>query len=127
VRFYLAFDSIHYNSYLITRQQLTPYYWSLSDSALYVEIIAINLLATDSLVYKKPVSNGDARGWEWMRKPRNGLMYQRERVLLNGDRLYFLYTVASKDDVASPNTNRFFEDFRNTRYPSGDNRVSSVS
>lgn len=114
-RFYLAFDSIHYNSYRITRQQLTPYYWSLSDSALYAELIAINLLATDSLVYKKPVSNGDARGWEWLRKPRNGLMYQRERVLLNGDRLYFLYTVASKDDVASPNTNRFFEDFRFAR------------
>jgi hypothetical protein len=114
-RFYLAFDSIHYNSYRITRQQFIPYYWSLSDSALYAEIMAINLLATDSLVYKKPVSNGDARGWEWMRKPRNGLMYQRERVLLNGDRFYFLYTVASKDDVTSPNTNRFFEDFRFVR------------
>lgn len=111
-RYYLAFDSTHYNSYLITRQQLSPYLWSPSDSALYTEMIATQLLPTDSLVYKRPVSNGDARGWEWMRKSRGGSMYRRERILLNSDRLYFLYTCASKDDVASPNTNRFFEDFR---------------
>jgi len=114
-RSYLAFDSIHYNSYRISRLPLTRYFWSTSDSALCAQLTTLYLLPTDSVVYRKLVSNGDARGWEWVRKPRNGSMYQRERVLLNGDRLYYLYTVASKDDVASPNTNRFFEDFRFVR------------
>lgn len=112
---YLAFDSLHFNSYFISHLQIPAYYWSRSDSALYAGIIAIRILPTDSLVYKRPVRNGDATGWEWMRKPRNGMMYERERALLNGDQVYFLTTYVSGNDAASPNTNRFFDDFRFAR------------
>ena len=59
---YLAFDSIHFNSYLISRQQIPPYFWSPSDSALCAEMMAERILPTDSLIYKRPVSNGDAKG-----------------------------------------------------------------
>jgi hypothetical protein len=112
---YLTFDSTHFNSYFIRRQEPPPYFWSPSDSALCADILAQRILPTDSLIYKRAVSNGDAKGWEWLHKPRNGLVYIRERALVYGDQCYFLYTYTSKDDVASPNTNRFFEDFRFTR------------
>ena len=112
---YLAFDSIHYNTYFIQRHQIPSYFWSSSDSALCADLMVFRTSPTDSLIYKKPVNNGDAKGWEWLRKPRNGLTYTRERVLVNGGNFYFLFTYASKDDAVSSNTNRFFEDFRFVR------------
>jgi hypothetical protein len=112
---YLAFDSLHFTNYFIARYPIPSYYWSRSDSALYAAIIATRTSPTDSLIYKKPVRNGDANGWEWMRKTRNGVLYERERAFLNGDQFYFLSTYVTRDDAASPNTNRFFEDFRFTR------------
>ena len=112
---YLAFDSAHFNSYFISRQEIPPYYWCPSDSALCADLLLDRISPNDSVVYKRPVSNGDAKGWEWMQKARNGLVYRRARALVNGDHIYFLFTYTTKDDAASPNTNRFFEDFRFAR------------
>jgi len=112
---YMTFDTVHFNSYFISRQQIQPYYWRSSDTAVYADMMAQKTLPTDSLIYKRSVSNGEAKGWEWIVKPRNALVYERQRIFLYGDNIYFLFTYTSKDDITSPNTNRFFEDFRFVR------------
>ena len=111
----ISYDSIRANTYTIIRSRLNPYYWTLSDSAFLQERIAVGMNEYDSLIYKKLVSNGNAKGWEWMKRPRNSMMYQRIRVLLNGDQPYTLYASALKDDLLSPDADRFFADFRFTR------------
>ncbi len=112
---FTSYDSIRSNTYTIIRSGFNPYYWSPSDSAFLQERINVSLNANDSLIYYKAVSNGNAKGWEWMKHPRNSNMYQRIRVLLNGDQQYILYTTALKDDILSPDANRFFVDFRFTQ------------
>ena len=112
---FTSYDSIRSNTYTIIRSGFNPYYWSPSDSAFLQERINVSLNANDSLIYYKAVSNGNARGWEWMKHPRNSDMYQRIRVLLNGDQQYILYITALKDDILSPDANRFFDDFRFTQ------------
>ena len=112
---FTSYDSIRSNTYTIIRSGFNPYYWSPSDSAFLQERINVSLNENDSLIYYKAVTNGDAKGWEWMKHPRNSNMYQRIRVLLNGDQQYILYTTALKDDILSPDANRFFDDFRFTQ------------
>ncbi len=112
---FTSYDSIRSNTYTIIRSGFNPYYWSISDSAFLRERITASLNEGDSLIYIRAVSNGNARGWEWMKYPRNSDMYQRIRVLLNGDQQYILYITALKDDILSPDANRFFDDFRFTQ------------
>ncbi len=109
---YTSFDSSRSNSYAVVSYHLSPYYWSLSDSAFWKQRVDGHVSFKDSVVYKKPVSNGDAKGWELMKIGKNARMYQRQRVLLNGNTLYSLYACVPLDEVNSPNADRFFEDFR---------------
>jgi len=130
-RHYVSFDSIRSNGYNIDRYQLNPYYWSPSDSAFWKERIAISLRETETLIYKKPIVNGNAKGWEWVKLNGNSKIYQRIRCLMNGDQLYYLYTSALKDDIVSANANKFFENFRFSRPPAKthlfDNKVRSLT
>jgi uncharacterized protein YbaP (TraB family) len=109
---YIGYDSSNCNSFGVIGYHLNPYYWSKSDSSFWASIIATQISYNDSLVYKQPVTNGEARGWEWAVLARHSNMFHRERILLNGDRLYYLYLCAPEKDAQSANANRFFDDFR---------------
>lgn len=110
---YTSYDSASATSYDIVVYGLGNYYWSQSDSAFWQNRVDAHLLHyRDSLIYKKEVRNGDARGWEWVKRQRTGHLYYRQRILLQGSRLYSLGVNTPEDQVHSPNNERFFEDFR---------------
>jgi uncharacterized protein YbaP (TraB family) len=111
-RIYNSFDSSRSNSYSIIVSHRNPYDWSSSDSAFWAGLIAKHVLKPDSLVYKKPIRNGDARGWEWIELKQSSTMYEKERVLVDGDKFYTLFLCTPQSDIFSSNNNRFFEDFR---------------
>jgi len=112
--FYVSFDSIRCNTYNINSYPLNPYYWSLSDTAFWSDRIAAHMGKEDSLFYKKPVTNGDAKGWEFLTLGRYSRICQRRRLLLYGDSIYILHVNAMPEDVVSQNTDHFFEEFRFT-------------
>ena len=114
---YTSFDSSRSQSYDVIVYHLGPYFWSNSDSMFWAQRIAAYLTYKDSLIDKKLVSNGEAKGWEWVKKEHGSHLYQRQRLLLNGDRLYDLVINAPLRDLYSPDANRFFEDFRFSGHP----------
>jgi hypothetical protein len=113
--FYVSFDSVRCNTYNINSYPLNPYYWSLSDTAFWSSMIAGHIAKDDSLFYKKPVTNGDAKGWEFLTKVPGSRICQRRRLLLNGDSMYILHVNALPDEIVSANTNHFFDEFRFTQ------------
>lgn len=114
---YNSFDSSRSNTYSILTSHLNPYYWISSDSAFWAERVARHFSKTDSVIYKKPISNGDAKGWEWVKLKKNSTLYERQRLLLDGDELYSLYVSTPRKEIFSDNTNRFFEEFRFQKPP----------
>ncbi len=109
---YNSFDSTRSDSYAIIGFHFDPNFWSTSDSAFWADRISARINYSDSLISKKPIVNGDARGWEFVRLRHGSSMYQRFRLLLFGNRVYSIFASKPKPDVYDKNTNRFFEDFR---------------
>jgi hypothetical protein len=110
---YTSYDSSRATSYDIVTYKLGAYFWSTSDSAFWDDRVSSHFLRyRDSLIEKKPVHNGDAEGWEWIKRERTSHLFFRERLLLHGDRLYALIVNMAKDQIHSPDNDRFFEDFR---------------
>ncbi|HEX4851776.1 MAG TPA: hypothetical protein VFV08_13250, partial [Puia sp.] len=107
-----AFDSARSDNYSVVAMHFAPHFWSESDSAFWADRIAAHLGYADSLIYKKPITNGNARGWETLRTEKNADVYKRQRFLLFGDQLYSLFVCAPRQYISSENINRFFEDFR---------------
>lgn len=110
-------DTITENNFSVVAYHLSSYFWALSDSAFWAQRLAGHISARDSLVYKKRVSNGAASGWEWIKFTRHSLIYQRIRLLLYGDELYSLFVSTPREEIQSPDVNRFFDDFRFTHPP----------
>ena len=110
---YISYDSSRSTSYVVVAYKLSPYYWSLSDSAFWEDRIKAHVLHyRDSLTEKKAVHNGDAKGWEWIKRERSSHLFYRERLLLRDDRLYALIVNTAKDQIHTADNDRFFEDFR---------------
>lgn len=109
---YTSFDSLHVISYDVVSYKLGPYYWSVSDSAFWADRIEAKISYRDTLLEKRPITNGDAKGWEWIKKQRGSNLYYRELLLLHGDRLYALVVNSAKSQVHRPEADRFFEEFR---------------
>ena len=68
--------------------------------------------AYDSLVYKKAITNGKAKGYEMLIKNASKNYYNRVRILPHGDSAYHLFVWAPYDIVTSQQVNHFFDDFR---------------
>lgn len=110
---YTSYDSTRATSYDIVAYKLGPYYWRNSDSAFWADRVGAHLLHyRDSLIEKKPVRNGGAEGWEWTKRERTSHLFYRERLILHGDRLYALVVNSAKDQIHTPDNDRFFEEFR---------------
>jgi uncharacterized protein YbaP (TraB family) len=112
---YNAFDSIQALGCDVVSWTLPKYYWSNSDSAFWESRMSSRISENDSLLYKKAVSNGEAHGWEFIKRQKGSRMYLRQRILLFGDSLYTLVVCNPLPVVTGENVNRFFESFRFNR------------
>ena len=108
---YESYDSTHSDTYDIVVEEFSKYYWQNSDSAFWNDVFKNNL-ADDSLLYRKPVTNGEVKGIEMLQQQRGSSQAKRKRMLLYGDKLYTLVTVQPEHNTSSANVNKFFEDFR---------------
>lgn len=109
---YYSFDSSRSMGYSVTALHLSPYYWSLSDSAFWAGRIKADVSFQDTLIEKRPVENGDVHGWEWLEHEKGSNIIVRRRALLYGNVVYYLFAAGLRKEVGSDNTNRFFDDFR---------------
>jgi len=109
---YVSYDSSRAESFSIVSYHLDPYYWSNSDSAFWASRVAAHITYADTLLSKKPVSNGGVKGWEWVERNTSGHNYERFRLLLDGDQLYSLILCAPYKELYTDNANKFFENFR---------------
>jgi uncharacterized protein YbaP (TraB family) len=107
-----SFDSSRAQGYSVVSYRLSPYYWSNSDSAFWADRIDAHVKYSDTLISKKAISNGDAKGWEWIQRGKRSHNYERYRTLLNGDELYSLFDAGPYQELHTANADRFFGDFR---------------
>ncbi len=117
---YETYDSTRGDNYSIVTHEFTKYYWQNSDSALWDAMIDQALKYNDTLLSKKPVSNGESKGYEILIQQHGSQNIRRLRMLLNGNRIYKLLTAQPASEINNVNNNRFFEDFRFTTVTSQD-------
>lgn len=109
---YDATDTINAHIHSIVAWHLADYYWSKSDSAFWLSRISAKIGKDDSLIYKKPVTNGDISGWEFEKSSKHSVLRQRFRILRYGDEIYTAMAVKPASEINDENTNRFFESIR---------------
>lgn len=121
---YTAFEAGSATTYHIVVKLLSKYYRAVSDSSFFENQFSGYYMDTasyqakyfrgnfDSLVYKKPIANGYAHGYELLVKNNSKSYYKRVRILYHGDSSYHLYAMAPYAALFENNSNRFFEDFR---------------
>lgn len=114
---FVSYDSSRAESFSVVSYHLDPYYWSNSDSAFWASRIAAHITYADTLLSKKPVTNGGVKGWEWVQRNNTGHNYERFRLLLDGDQLYSLILCAPHKELFTDNANKFFENFRFSQKP----------
>ncbi len=124
---YLSFDPNSVANYYIHADPVAKYYWTKNDSSFLAEQVATFFTDTssylaknkqgnfDSLIYKKTITNGNAKGVEVLVKNAAKTYYKRVRVFQYGDSSYQLFTLAPYDIITNENNNKFFEDFRFTK------------
>lgn len=116
-RKYVSYDSSRSESFSVISYHLGPYYWSSSDSDFWATRIRLHITYADTLLEKKPVTNGAAKGWEWVQRKKSGHNYERFRLLADGDKLYSLILCAPYKELYTDNADRFFETFRFSKAP----------
>jgi uncharacterized protein YbaP (TraB family) len=109
---YEAYDSLRADNYLVVVQNFGKYYWQNSDSALWKDVLDVYNDTSDSLLYKKAINNGDAKGYELALQGNGSNNIKRVRKLLNGGKLYSLVTIQAASEINNANTDKFFEIFR---------------
>jgi hypothetical protein len=98
----------------IDKDVIPSYYWTKSDSLFFRNRINTFFTANDSLLYYRPVSNGQAKGIDLLIKLHTTHNLKKMRVLQNGDTLYSVYTFLPEAYLAQKNYQRLFDDFRIT-------------
>lgn len=114
-RKYNSYDTSRAESFGVVAYHLHPYYWSTSDSAFWADRVREHIKYSDTLISKRAVSNGEARGWEWVKRNKRSHNYERLRQLLDGDKLYSLLACGPYKELYTANANRYFESFRFSR------------
>ncbi|SFQ54915.1 TraB/GumN family protein [Parafilimonas terrae] len=126
---YESFDSTRADDFEVIVQKFDNYYWQENDAAFWKEVIDKYKESQqgDSVLYEKPVTNGNVKGYEFALQEPGSHNIKRVRKLLNGRKLFSLITVQDAAEIYNDNNNRFFEDFRfNTVQPSDDMFVSKA-
>jgi uncharacterized protein YbaP (TraB family) len=111
---YNSFNKAAGQTYYFYRQQLSPYFWAATDSALWEPYQPKDFYSKDSLLSETNVSNGNAWGKEWWLLSEGGSVITRKRVLFCGDKRYEIFTHQNAADTADKNANRFFNELRIT-------------
>jgi hypothetical protein len=109
---YETYDTSRADSYGVAAYKFSKYYWQNSDSALWDKMIDESVQYSDSLLSKKPVRNGEANGYEILMQQQGSQNIKRIRMLLNGNKIYKLYTVQAAAEINNANNNKYFDDFR---------------
>jgi uncharacterized protein YbaP (TraB family) len=108
----LSYDSLSGYSYLIEKELISPYYWTDSDSSFFESYASRYIGWQDSVIEKRAVQNGTARGMEYFVKSPVISNIKRLRLLPYGDTLFVVYSMIPAADVKSTDPNKFFSEFR---------------
>jgi len=111
---YECFDTSRANDYMITVESFSKYYWQNDEAAVMKKLIKTAVQYNDSLLWKKDIMNGDAKGIEIAIQKEGSNNIRRKRMLLNDNKLYTLFTVQQASEIDNDNNKKFFEDFRFT-------------
>jgi hypothetical protein len=118
---YVAFDTSNAMSYNITALPLDKYYWAENETAVLNEYGRIffndslsvkNVYNNDSLIYSKPVKNGNQNGRELLVKNVLTNSYTRARFMHYADSVFFINIKADSSLATDENANLFFNSFR---------------
>lgn len=109
---YECYDSSRADNYGIIASEFSKYYWQNSDSALWKEVIS--RYNSDSILFKKKISNNGVNGYELELKANGSSNVKRFRFFLNNGKLYTLMALQAAGEINNENTNKFFESFHFT-------------
>ncbi len=107
-----TYDTARADNYAIVATGFGKYYWQNSDSVLWSDLIEKSTEYDDSLLLKKAISNGEAKGYEIEIQESGSGNIKRKRMLLNGGKIYSLITIQAAAEINNANNNKFFEEFR---------------
>lgn len=111
---YETYDSSRGDNYDIIVESFGKYFWQNNDSLLWADIIDRykSSYYADSILYAKPVSNGNVKGYELALREEGSHNIKRVRKLLNDNKLYSLVTLQDSAEIFNSNNNKFFDSFR---------------
>ncbi len=113
---YETYDSLRGDTYDIVVESFGKYFWQNNDSLLWAHILDRYKSAYygDSILYTKPVNNGEVKGYELALREDGSHNIKRVRKLINGNKLYSLVTLQDSSEIFNNNNNKFFNSFRFT-------------
>lgn len=106
-----SYDTLSSTTYAVVIDTLDKYFWRSQATEFWKEKKDQYVVSRDSLVEEKDVTNGMAKGKEFVVRIGQTGTYERSRILLHGNIVYALYVSASKDELNSTKSNKFFTDF----------------
>jgi uncharacterized protein YbaP (TraB family) len=123
---YETYDSSRADSYTVVERTFGKYYWRQNDSAFWKKLL--HDFDDDSVLIKRTVKNGELSGYEYETEKNGSGNVKRERMLLNGNKLYSIVTIQAASEINNENTNKFFDALRfNTIKPNDKIFVSKAS
>jgi len=111
---YISYDTSTATTYSVTVDTLNKYYWAKTDSAFWDEKTHAWYAGEDTLLSAKKIQNEALTGTEILVKKRGVSAFQRIRILLDGNKMYTLYSSSQKDQLFTSHADKFFSDFKVT-------------
>jgi uncharacterized protein YbaP (TraB family) len=105
--------------YQVSKSSLSKYYWASQVDSIYADWQRSNVNTwQDSILYTKPVRNGNLHGVEIYKFNKSHNTYSRTRMLLSGRTIYTMTANAAPGNTKN-HEDRFFNDFKVTREQKG--------
>ncbi len=109
---YAFYDSSAASTLFISKAVYPRFFWAQNDTSLIRKESNDLIHYRDSLIDYKWVRNGNYKGAEIIIKPYDNNNLKKFRLILVGDTLYSIYTIAAQEWLQRESYRRFFEDFR---------------
>ena len=109
-----VYDSLAPVTFFVGKAAYPKFFWAKDDTSLLRSGAKDLMGFGDSLLSYQLVTNGRSRGAEITLSLRDNHNLKKVRIMLVGDSLYTVFTVAPKEILIKPDYARLFHDFRIT-------------
>jgi uncharacterized protein YbaP (TraB family) len=108
---YMAYDALAPATFFVSKLLYPAYFWAADDTSLLRREVDSRVEKGESLLHVQPVNNGRYTGVEALVRMADNHNLKKLRLLLVGDTLVNVYTLAAPEFLEKESSRRFFDDF----------------